>query len=126
MSIKITVEAGGTRIVEQYPAPFLLSHPDSARHAGEWLQALVARAQHGEQSSPSQILDLLSAWLTFPDEEGQWRSACDFIEFAAGLVARTGRSTDPVVTCDECNSSGEPPSWHATYCSLHPDNEVTP
>lgn len=46
---------------------------------------------------PNRVLDLLSDWLCYPDEEGQWRSACDFIEFAAGLVAETGRSTDPVV-----------------------------
>lgn len=43
----------------------------------------------------SEILDDLSDWLCHPDPDGQWRSACDFIELVAELIETTGRPTDP-------------------------------
>jgi hypothetical protein len=42
----------------------------------------------------AEALDRLSDWLTQPSDIG-WGSACDFIEYAAELISRTGRPTDP-------------------------------
>lgn len=46
-------------------------------------------------------LDRMSEWLCQPDPEGQWGSACDYIEMSAALIDKTGRSTDPVVPADD-------------------------
>lgn len=70
----------------------------------------------------AQALDLLSAWLTFPAADEQWRSAADFIEFAASQLELTGRPTDPTPICETCGSEGEPPSWHLPTCPDHPSN----
>jgi len=43
----------------------------------------------------AEALDMLSEWLCYPDPDEQWRSAADFIEFAANVVAGTGRPTTP-------------------------------
>jgi hypothetical protein len=48
-----------------------------------------------DRLSDGEVLDRLSDWPSQPSDVG-WGSACDFIEFAAELIARTGRPTDPV------------------------------
>ncbi len=63
----------------------------------------AGRAQQVEHQAEgdAQALDLLSAWLCYPDPDGQWRSAADFIELAAAVLMETGRSTDPEPWTDE-------------------------
>lgn len=63
----------------------------------------AGRAQQVEHQAEADAdaLDTLAAWLTYPSEDGQWRSAADFIELAAELLTVTGRPTDPEPWTDE-------------------------
>lgn len=54
-----------------------------------------------EPGTESATLDALAAWLAFPTADEQWRSAADFIEYAAELIGATGRSIDPAPWTDE-------------------------
>lgn len=67
----------------------------------------------------TEVVDRISAWLCYPARDGQWRSACDFIEFAAELVERSGRSADPVLPADEC-----PVTDDGRHCSCWYDDNL--
>lgn len=54
-----------------------------------------------EPGTESATLDALAAWLAFPTADEQWRSAADFIEYAAELIGATGRGIDPAPWTDK-------------------------
>ena len=64
-------------------------------------RAGIAHQVEREPGTESATLDALAAWLTYPTDDEQWRSAADFIEYAALLIGATGRSTDPAPWTDE-------------------------
>lgn len=64
-----------------------------------------------EPTTDADTLDMLAAWfIDNTDEDGQWGSAADFIEYAAKLITRTGRNIDP----DACPD--DPDGLHHVGC----------
>lgn len=64
-------------------------------------RAGIAHQVEREPGTESATLDALAAWLAFPTGDEQWRSAADFIEYAAELIGATGRGIDPAPWTDE-------------------------
>ena len=73
---------------------------DIAADALNWCQRYER-----EMTADREALDKLARWFVDnTDEDGQWDSAADFIEYAAEVITQTGRTIEPeyVLLCDDC------------------------